>query len=175
MTGITVRAGTPADAAGISAVGAASFHAAYDGTAAADGIDRHVEAHFGTVAVSRELLDPRVAYLVAGQGGACLGFAKLRDSAAPAAVPGARPLEVQQLYVDPRRQRTGLGRRLVDAAAERARDRGYDGLWLSVWTEADWATSFYRRCNFVTLGNVPFLLDDTEYIDYLMWLPLADG
>lgn len=173
MTGIAIRAAQATDVAGISATGSASFHSAYDGTAPPDGIARHVEAHFGRAAVSRELGDPDVVYLVAGEGRDCLGFAKLRDSESPDAVPGARPLEVQQLYVDPRRQRSGLGRRLVDAAAQRARDRGYDGLWLSVWTGAGWATSFYHRFGFTTLGNVPFLLDETEYVDYLMWLPLA--
>jgi GNAT superfamily N-acetyltransferase len=173
MTRIAVRPAEAGDVAGISAVGSASFHAAYDGTAAAGSIARHVDAHFGTTAVSRELADPRVAYLVAVRDAGCLGFAKLRDATVPQPVPGASPIELQQLYVDPRRQRRGFGRRLVDAAADRARDGGRDGLWLSVWTEADWATSFYRRCGFVTLGNVPFLLDDTEYIDYLMWLPLT--
>lgn len=173
MTGIVVRAAKPADAAGISAVGAASFHAAYDGTAGPGSIARHVKAHFGRAAVGAELVEPGVDYLVAVSGEDCLGFAKLRDSAPPDAVPGTRPLEVQQLYVEPRRQRSGVGRVLVDAAAARARARGYDGLWLSVWTEADWATSFYRRCGFVTLGNIPFVLDDTEYVDFLMWLPLT--
>lgn len=173
MTRIAVRPAEAGDVAGISAVGSASFHAAYDGTASPDGIARHVEAHFGTAAVRREMADPSTTYLVAVQAENCLGLLKLRDGKAPAAVPGARPLELQQLYVDPGRQRSGLGQRLVDAAADRARSRGCDGLWLSVWSEADWATSFYRRCGFVALGNIPFLLDGTEYVDYLMWLPLA--
>lgn len=172
MSGVTVRAAEALDVAGISAVGSASFHDAYDGTAAPDSIARHVEAHFGTTAVRRELADPRVAYLVADEEGRCLGFAKLMVSRAPDAVPEPRPLEIRQLYVDPQQQRTGLGGRLVDAAVTRARDHGHGGLWLSVWTEADWATSFYRRCGFVVLGNLPFRLDDTEYVDYLMWLPV---
>ncbi len=173
MTALDVRDADARDCAGISAVGTASFHAAYDGTGPPDEIVRHVAAHFGPAVVSRELADPRVTYLVAARDGVCLGFAKLRDSMVPAAVPGKRPLEIQQLYVDPRNQRGGLGRRLVDAAAARARQRGCDGLWLTAWTRANWALAFYRRTGFAVIGTVTFRLDATEYLDYLMWLPLA--
>lgn len=171
MSDFVIRLAKPRDAAEISAVGTAAFHAAYDGTATADSIARHVETHFGAPAVSREIPDARVTYLVAMQGTKCAGFIKLRESAAPEPVTAARPLEVQQLYVEPGRQRSGVGRRLLEFARAVAREQGYDGLWLSVWTEADWATSFYRRCGFVPLGQIPFRLDDTEFVDYLMWLP----
>jgi hypothetical protein len=43
-----------------------------------------------------------------------------------------------------------------------------------VWTEAHWATAFYRKFGFIALGELDFYLGRSHYVDYLMWLPV-DG
>ena len=70
-------------------------------------------------------------------------------------------------------QRAGVGQMLVRRAVDVAREAGVGGIWLSVWTEADWATAFYRKCGFAPLGELEFFLGRTRYVDYLMWLAVT--
>lgn len=167
-----VRDARAADAAALSGMASAAFVEAYGGTSPEHDLLRHVDAHFSEAAILAAMQEPEVAYLLAEDDDGIGGLAKLRDSDLPELVPAAPALEVQQIYVATEYQRRGIGGLLMDAAVEEARRRGVIGIWLSVWRRADWAVSFYRKFGFEPLGEVPFMLADTRYTDYLMWLPL---
>jgi ribosomal protein S18 acetylase RimI-like enzyme len=102
------------------------------------------------------------------------GFLKLRHGAIPSQVPLANGIEVQQLYVAPDQQRKGVGRLLSDRSVAVAQEQGADGLWLSVWQEADWAVNFYRAYGYRTVGTADFWLGKSHFTDFLMCLPLDD-
>ena len=168
-----VEAGT-ANADELSAAGRRLFVQAYGNYSRADDLESHVAEYFGRDHVASELQNPDVSYTIAFDADAIAGFIKTRRGPAPAAVPVADAIEVQQLYVDADRQRKGVGRALMDRAAASARQEGRAGLWLSVWQEADWATAFYESYGFRRSGTAEFRLGRTCFMDYLMWLPL-DG
>lgn len=160
------------DVGELSAIGGKVFWDAYGGTAPDADIERHVADYFGVAAIEKEIVSPAVRYLKACEGGELAGLVKMRDSDVPELLGGKTAVEIQQLYVSVDFQRRGVGALLIDAVSDEVRRRGIDGIWLSVWSEADWATSFYRKCGFVALGKIPFMLADVEYVDYLMWLPV---
>lgn len=174
MCGVEVRTAGARDVPRLARLGTAVFITTYGDTAAPDDIAPHVEGHFSEAAILRELSRDAVEYLLAGSGDDCCGFLKLVAGPVPELVPADSALEVQQVYVAPERQRGGVGRTLMDAAVARARARGAAGLWLSVWSRADWATRFYESYGFRPQGVVPFRVGGTTYDDFLMWLPL-DG
>ena len=155
----------------LSITGAKAFRATYGHTAPASHVDTHVERNFGVPAIAAAMQEPGVEYHIALAGASCAGFLKLRDSMAPQASGGASAIEVQQLYVSQDHQRLGIGRALLDRAVRTARERGVDGIWLSVWSKADWATGFYRRFGFAECGTEPFCMGGTEHMDYIMWFP----
>lgn len=169
---VTVCAATPDEAAALSRVGMRSFNDAYRGTANDDDIDSHLEEYFSEAAIRREMMLPTVRYFVATRGPTTAGLVKLRKGGAPAQLPEKNSIEVQQLYVASEHQRTGIGRKLLDAAIAEARAQRARGIWLSAWTHADWAVSFYRGYGFGVICEVPFLLGRSEFTDYLMWYPL---
>lgn len=169
---LVVRTATLADAADLSHVGTQSFSDAYRGTADDADIDAHLEDHFGEAAIRRELNRPAVRYLIADRGSATAGFAKLCNGDVPPDLNVGTAVEVQQLYVASDHQRSGVGGRLMDAALVEARSQHVDGVWLSAWTHADWAVSFYRGYGFEIVGKVPFRLGRTDFTDYLMWYEL---
>jgi ribosomal protein S18 acetylase RimI-like enzyme len=88
----------------------------------------------------------------AGAGGAGPGGAG-PDAAGP--VGFVQVIEVdgwahlEQVSVLPEFGRRGIGRRLVDAAAEAARERGYRELTLRTFVEVPWNAPFYLSCGFV--------------------------
>lgn len=172
MTAFSIRNAGLADVPQLSTLGRKVFVDTYGETAAPEDMRRHVENYFGEPSIRSEIELASVQYLLASAGDSCAGLVKIRNSDAPQAVPASPAVEVQQLYVSTDFQRRGVGRLLMDRAMSIATDRGAAGVWLSVWTEADWATSFYLNYGFVTLDEIPFMLGKTEYIDYLMWLPI---
>lgn len=175
MSDITVRAAHSADVRELARLGSTVFMATYGETAAPNDIGPHVEAHFSEAAIAREISSAGVGYLLAESGDACCGFLKLAAGPVPDLVPADSALEVKQLYVATEHQRGGVGRKLMDAAVASARRRGVAGLWLSVWTEAEWATRFYEAYGFRALGIVPFDVGKTTYDDFLMWLEVGVG
>ncbi len=166
-----VEAGA-ADADALSAAGRRLFVQAYGNYSRADDLESHVEKYFGRDGVASELQNSDVSYTIAFDADAIAGFIKIRRGAAPAAVPVADAIEVQQLYVDAEWQRKGVGRALMDRAVAVARQEGRAGLWLSVWREAGWATAFYEAYGFRKSGAAEFWLGRTCFVDDLMWLPL---
>ncbi len=171
-SGVRVRLALEADAPALAGIGRESFVSAYGGTTDASSIADHVEAVFGESAIRAEMQRGDREYLLAILGETPAGLAKLRWSPPPEAVTAPRPLELQQLYVHSGHQRAGAGWALLDATVIRAREKGFETLWLQVWSEADWAFRFYRRYGFERVGELPFYLGERRYDDWLMSLAL---
>jgi len=169
---LKIRLATAADVPELSAVGSRVFRDAYGGTAPDDDIADHIEAFFSEPVVTAEISRPDVTYFMASEDDHCAGLVKMRDSDVPALVIANSAVEVQQLYVSMDFQRRGVGALLLDAVVAAARMRGIDGIWLSVWTDADWAVKFYSKYGFESRGEVSFSLATTDFIDHLMWLPV---
>ena len=68
---------------------------------------------------------------------------------------------LQDVMVDPGRQRLGIGKAVVDAAIERAKSAGCE--WMHVDFDDDVADFYYRTCGFTrTNGGLFSLIDDAD-------------
>ena len=139
-----IRPATGDDVAALSAIGHASFRKAYEEWSHPDDLVAHLEDFFSEEAIRGEMALPGHGYLIALSDGIAAGFVKIRESARPDEVPATRALELHQVYVMPDRQRDGIGGLLIEAAAEYARERSADGIWLTVWQDAPWAVNCSR-------------------------------
>jgi ribosomal protein S18 acetylase RimI-like enzyme len=90
-----------------------------------------------------------------GEGGrpASLGLAVLRFR--PAIFTAGLECYLAELYVVPDRRATGLGRALLEAALERARDRGADTIDLGTSEEDRAARALYERLGFSNCEGGP--------------------
>jgi ribosomal protein S18 acetylase RimI-like enzyme len=84
---------------------------------------------------------------------------------------------IQGLAVDPARQRQGVGRALMDAAATEARARGARRLRLRVLAHNESARRLYDKSGYVVEGVLrgEFRLDGEYVDDVLMALDLTSG
>jgi diamine N-acetyltransferase len=169
-----IRVASESDVAELSAIGSKVFWDAYGGTAPDEDIEDHVSSFFSEEYIQNEIVRHEVTYHMAVENDRCAGLIKVRDSKVPELIDAAATMEVQQLYVSTDFQRRGIGALLLDEAVTTAKNRGVDGVWLSVWEDADWATSFYDKYGFTSKGDITFVLASTEYTDHLMWLPVGD-
>ncbi|AEV85778.1 GCN5 family N-acetyltransferase [Actinoplanes sp. SE50] len=62
-------------------------------------------------------------------------------------------LHIEQVSVDRRHARQGLGRRLIDHLAAHAAAARIPALTLTTFTEVPWNAPYYRRCGFRQLGS----------------------
>lgn len=169
-----IRVASESDVAELSAIGARVFWDAYGGTAPDEEIEGYVSSFFSEAYIRNEIVRPEVTYHMAVENEQCAGLVKVRDSKVPELIDAAATMEVQQLYVSMDFQRRGIGALLLDEAVATAKNKGVDGLWLSVWEDADWATNFYEKYGFASQGDIPFMLASTKFVDHLMWLPVGD-
>jgi len=62
-------------------------------------------------------------------------------------------LHVEQVSVDPGSARRGLGRALLDHAAEEAAAASVPALTLTTFADVPWNTPYYLRCGFRVLDD----------------------
>ena len=111
--------------------------------------------------------------LVAVAGGAVAGYVKV--GRAVELESNRHVLEVKGLAVDPPQQGRGIGRALMEAAAEDARSRGARRLTLRALAPNTGARALYEACGFVEEGVLrgEFLLAGEYVDDVLMALDLT--
>jgi ribosomal-protein-alanine acetyltransferase len=117
-----------------------------DRLAELDRIAFGVEAWPGDL-LAAELAGPGRLYLVAEVDGRVAGYAGLCR--------GGGEAEVMTLAVDPAARRRGLGRALMAALVEAARQAGQAAVGLTVAQDAAPALALYRSLGFEAVGRLP--------------------
>ena len=113
--------------------------------------------------------------LVAVADGEVAGYVRLGHPTPLAA--SDHVLMIRGLAVDPPRQRLGIGKALMDAAADEARARGARRLRLRVLAHNEAARRLYDRSGYVIEGVLrgEFCVDGEYVDDVLMALDLTSG
>ena len=124
----------------------------------------------GDVQALRERLqDPRWCGLLVeqtvGDEPHVLGYASLRQD-------GERA-ELARLYLHPRFQGQGLGRRLLRAAEAQARAGGAASLWLDCWSGNSNALAFYAACGYRDEGPAEYRFGGRAYANHRLVRRLA--
>ena len=170
---VTIRSATDRDVAALVDLGARTFRETYGHANDPHELAAHIAESYNEPVIAEALRDPQVIYLVAEDAGRIIGFAKLMIGSREDGIDAARPAELNQLYVDSDQYGLGVGRALLDACAEQARQADCDVLWLGVWEKNPNAIGFYERLGFRTVGTHGFQFGSELQTDLLMALPLA--
>jgi len=118
--------------------------------------------------LSELLADPQVTMLAAREGGRCIGSVAVSRKDGSLAYLG-------MLCVEPDLQSSGLGRRLLDAAEQTARDAGIQAMEMTVIDGRDTLIAWYARRGYVRTGETrPFpVLRDPPITFVVLEKPLA--
>jgi diamine N-acetyltransferase len=168
---VEIRTADTADAAALASFGAQTFRTTYVDEVPAEALEGFIGSVFGVDRQAAELADPACLFLLAEEEQAIVGYALIREvSTPPSGVGGARPLQLDRLYVDPSAHGRGVGRALLQAVLEAARARGHDVLWLTVWERNHRAIEIYRHWGFSDMGAIPFDLAGEAQTDRVLVL-----
>jgi ribosomal protein S18 acetylase RimI-like enzyme len=151
---VRITTAVPEDAAAIAAVR----------VAAADRLTRdfgegHWSAHTNDASVRRDIAASRV--LVVRDSGGIVGTLTLQKKK-PWAIdlayftPCAKVLYLINMAVAPDRQRTGVGRALLDEALAAARAYPADVIRLDAYDCGAGASGFYRKCGYTEVGGTSY-------------------
>ncbi|HEY0432657.1 MAG TPA: GNAT family N-acetyltransferase [Chitinophagaceae bacterium] len=168
MTTLTIRQATAADAELIADISRETFYETF----AADNTPENME-FFLREQLTREMLidevtQPWHVFLLVFDGTEVAGYLKMRDSAVPADLLGRKCIEIARIYSVKSKIGKGVGKVLMQAAHEIAKEKGKEVLWLGVWKENQRAIGFYTRWNFEIFGEQDFLLGKDLQKDWLM-------
>lgn len=141
-------------------------------TFGADNRPEHIKSYvskaFSVEQVKRELTDSRSIFLLALADSTPIGYAKLHNGNAPECVTGAKPIELERIYVKKTWLRHGIGSVLMQAAMRSSKKRGHETIWLGVWERNTRAQRFYERYGFHTVGAKDFMLGSDCQTDLVM-------
>lgn len=167
---IVLRRATAADTELLALVGRATFLESYAGILPAADILVHCAAQHAPQIYAQWLGDPRSCCWLAcaRDGGAPVGYLVLGPSGVPVNDPQPTDLEIKRIYLLHRFQRGGIGRQLMDIAADFGRKAGCRRLLLGVYSKNFAALAFYSRLGFERVGDRTFHVGNSDYFDFLL-------
>jgi ribosomal protein S18 acetylase RimI-like enzyme len=169
----TVRTATRADASLVAALAERTFRDTFAATNTPENMDLHCRNSYSEARQAEEIADPSRITFLCEEGGRPAGYAQVRFGSAPACVVGARPGEIQRIYVDRDWHGRGIAGLLMDACLAAIAARGADVVWLGVWEHNARAIAFYRKLGFVAVGAHVFPLGNDPQRDLVMVRPVA--
>jgi ribosomal protein S18 acetylase RimI-like enzyme len=169
---VQVRPATPADAAVLARLAAATFALACPPHTTRASIDTFIATVLSQECFEGYLADPARDLFLAQEDGDATGYAMLvtgepADPDVRGALRHHPTSELSKIYVLPDRHGAGTSRLLMQACLDAARARGSVGAWLGVNQLNERAQRFYAKSGFERVGTKRFLVGDRYEDDYV--------
>ncbi len=149
---ISIRPATAEDAKALGVLGPAAYAGTYSYLwDRPDVFASHLES-FSQHAFEALLAQSETHVWVAEHNSALVGFLSMIDGSLDPIEFRPNGAELPRIYFLGAAQRMGLGKRLLDAALERARAKKLSYVWLDVMASASWARSAYTKWGFRKIG-----------------------
>ena len=167
--GFRLRRGTVEDATLLAELAARMFEDTFGPDNDPEDMRLYLEGAFSPERQQQELADANCfVWIAEDDAGEPIGYAILRRGSRSDGIDATRPVEVQRIYADRRWHGRGLGRALMSACVDQARDWQCDALWLAVWQRNPRAIAFYEKEGFVKVGVTTFTLGRDVQHDNVM-------
>ena len=167
---IAYRNATTDDTVALAALGAETFIHTFGHLYQPSDLEIFLQNH-SAANWEKELGDSAFEVRVAENDGDLVGYIKLGPPHLPFE-PRGEAAELRQLYVVEEMKGQGVAAELMHWVIERARDRGADFLYLSVFTENHRARRFYEKYGFEPEGTYAFMVGTHADEDIVMRLKL---
>lgn len=170
---MNIRHATAADAEMLSKLGAKTFYDTFARDNTPENIAAHLKNSFAPEIQLTELSDPNNVFLIIENEGQPSGYAQLILNSKEEFITGANPLEIRRIYATLENIGKGIGKELMQAAIQEAKQRGCDCVWLGVWEKNPRAIAFYKKWGFKEVGSHIFAVGDDPQRDFVMELELT--
>jgi diamine N-acetyltransferase len=165
---MNIRTADVHDAILLAELGARTFADSFSADNTPEDMAAYLAKSFSPEKQAAELAEPGTVFLIAEDGGAPVGYTRLREGNVPECVKGQNPVEIVRLYSVKAMIGRGVGAALMQACIQEAGNRGCSVIWLDVWEKNPRAIAFYRKWGFEKVGEQGFQLGDDLQTDWLM-------
>src|SRR5688572_15680905 len=157
---VNLRYATTSDARLLSELGAKTFYDTFAKENTPENMAAHLKRSFSTEILYAELSAPENIFLIAEVENEPIGFAQLILDSKEDSLRGSKCMEVRRIYASQEYIGKGVGKLLMQASIQEARQSGCDSLWLSVWERNPRAIEFYKKWGFHEVGTHIFHVGD---------------
>ena len=167
---IEIRLATTEDAEILAKIGWQSFDEAFADHPAnhPDDMKVYMDEAFSVETIAADLRDEKTVYLIASLATEIAGYAKINFDAREDGITGENTLELCRLYALDKFIGKGIGKSLMLALIELAKENERDTIWLGVWEFNFRAQAFYKKFGFEKCGEHVFQLGSDPQTDWLM-------
>ena len=170
MSSITIRQAVSEDAKLLTDLAYTTFWDAFahHPKNAPDDLNHYMRQAFNQEQTTAELADPKNIFIIAEIDGEAAGYAKIVIDHIEPGITAERPVELARLYSHQKYLGQGVGKTLMEACFDRAREEDRDVMWLGVWEYNPRAQRFYEKNGFRVVGSHVFQLGKDAQTDLLM-------
>jgi ribosomal protein S18 acetylase RimI-like enzyme len=162
---LTVRAATEADADSIGIIHAEAWKTTYKGIVHESFLAKQDPNQRAQEALAR-ITNPSTDFLVVEANFEVAGFIDTGKSRNPEIADA----QIHSIYIAQKYQSRGLGKSLFQAAIEKAKQRGFQNIFVSVLSKNIQAVSFYRKSGGKLVGHDCVVIEGTRYeTDTFLW------
>lgn len=128
----------------------------------------YLEKNFNPGQLELELKEEGTTYLLAQHGDSVVGYAKMKKQVQPDGLEEENCIEIERIYSTKEYLGKKVGKTLMEACLNLARQRGHKVVWLGVWEHNPRAIEFYEKWGFRKFGSHLFMLGNDLQTDLLM-------
>ncbi|MFT3793191.1 GNAT family N-acetyltransferase [Flavobacterium sp.] len=166
-SGIQYRNARPDDAVKLSVLFKVVYIQTYGVEGVSDEFANFIAKQFSVERISNLIQNQPEALIVAQYQGNLVGVCEIAF-AKPSPVGNITAPELNKLYILEWFCGKGIGSRLLEFAEKTARDQGETQMWLWVLESNHRAIEFYKRQDYVTIGNASFQMETNKYENKVM-------
>lgn len=165
---LVIRHATKKDAELIADISRQTFYDTFAPDNTKEDMDVFLNEQFTKGKLMLEVGAAENIFLLAYEGDEVAGYAKLRESRTPELLKRFRTMEIARFYALKSMIGKGVGKTLMQACMEIAKEQNKEVVWLGVWEKNQRAIDFYTRWGFQKFGETRFLLGTDIQTDWLM-------
>jgi ribosomal protein S18 acetylase RimI-like enzyme/diadenosine tetraphosphate (Ap4A) HIT family hydrolase len=163
---IAIRPWTLKDAESIYRILRETWLAAYSSFIPEKDILEYLDAHYHPGVLKNFINEPETHGYVAEADGVPAGYMRLKSDGKES------KFLISQLYVLPEYQKNGIGKKLMQTAAQDAAEAGLDRLWIGVMVQNDASVRWYRSFGYRIDAVEPFTMGQTTVEHYIGFIDL---
>ena len=168
MPEITIRLAEEMDAHLVADLSRQTFYEAFASQNTTENMDKFMNEQFTRQKLIDEVKEPWLIFFLAFIENQPVGYVKMRDAAVPLDLVNRSCIEIARIYSVQHSIGKGVGKKLMQACHDFAKQKQKEVLWLAVWEENHRAIDFYSKWGFEKFGVQDFILGDDVQRDWLM-------
>lgn len=172
---VALRDAGETDAVAISGLAVLVFLHTYAAEGVRPDLAREALSEYSESAFASRLRDSHRRFVLAEGPGGLLGFAEAQLSSHRAPGCSLAGAELVRLYVHPRAQQAGIGRRLLLRAEQLSSSALLSHLWLTAWEGNVIALTFYRCLGYSVVASTSYTFQGNTYRNEVLAKPLRDA